>query len=116
LPIQPFLPEGSIRVGIVLPVIDRFSDLQAGGLPTGRCFPALVVSQCLDYGGRSCLPLRDSSGFAPDSLVDNGCRLACVDNRCNRYVSCALFSDKEFRKFSDYCCYGLSYDPLSQCK
>jgi hypothetical protein len=27
------------------------------------------VNQCMEYGGRSCLPLRDSSGFAPDSLI-----------------------------------------------
>jgi hypothetical protein len=28
----------------------------------------LFKSQCINHGGRSCLPLRDSSGFQPDSL------------------------------------------------
>jgi hypothetical protein len=55
----------------------RSSDLQAirqGGVPTWRCFPglwpsalrALIASSC---AVRSCLPLRGSSGFAPDSLL-----------------------------------------------
>jgi len=29
----------------------------------------VLTTQCIDYGVRSCLPLRDSSGFTPDSLV-----------------------------------------------
>jgi hypothetical protein len=44
--------------------------------PIGRGFPAPFWSQCLQYGGRSCLPLRDSSGLTPDSLLDNERRLA----------------------------------------
>src|SRR5262249_15787556 len=29
---------------------------------------SLTMNQCFEYGCRSCLPLRGSSGFAPDSL------------------------------------------------
>ena len=51
------------------PVIDRSSDLQAFELSYWPLLPSsLTVNQCFEYGGRSCLPLRDSSGFAPDSL------------------------------------------------
>jgi len=27
------------------------------------------ATQCVNNGGRSCLPLRDSSGLTPDSLI-----------------------------------------------
>jgi hypothetical protein len=59
-------------------VIDRFSDLQASELSYWPLLPS-SVEPVRQYGDRSCLPLRDSSGFAPDSLlrpdhqaIDNG--------------------------------------------
>src|SRR5438105_1703053 len=63
--------------GEVSPAINRSSDLQA-------CFDSylpplpssLGASQCVCCGFRSCLPLRDSPGFSPGSLIDNACSLA----------------------------------------
>jgi hypothetical protein len=62
------------KIGVGTPAVDRYSDLQAEGFPIRRCFPTRL-RQCTDDGFRSCLPLRDSSGFAPDSLFDNAVRL-----------------------------------------
>jgi len=49
----------------------RSSDLRAllacASLPTSRRFPVFRTSAC--DGGRSCLPLRDSPGFSPGSLL-----------------------------------------------
>jgi hypothetical protein len=53
-----------------------FRTCRLANFPTGRGFPAPLRSQCFSNGGRSCLPLRDSSGFVPDSLLDNERRLA----------------------------------------
>src|SRR5262245_54942748 len=50
---------------------------QVFGLAGTRTFLLAVASQfthrepVLEDGGRSCSPLRDSPGFAPDSLIDN---------------------------------------------
>src|SRR5262245_3388779 len=50
---------------------------QVFGLAGTRTFLLAVASQfthrepVLEDGGRSCSPLRDSSGFPPDSLIDN---------------------------------------------
>jgi len=62
--------EGSNEIRRFTPAIDRSSDLQAYST-----FLLAVASQVGSfdpvhwYGVRSCLPLRDSSGFTPDSLV-----------------------------------------------
>jgi hypothetical protein len=62
--------EGSNEIRRFTPAIDRSSDLQANST-----FLLAVASQAgfcdpvHQYGVRSCLPLRDSSGFKPDSLV-----------------------------------------------
>ena len=45
--------------------------------PTCRRFPArLVQASAFACGFRSCLPLRDSPGFPPGSLIDNAWSLA----------------------------------------
>lgn len=51
---------------------------QVFGLAGFRSFLLTAASRfthresVLKYGVRSCSPLRDSSGFAPDSLIDSG--------------------------------------------
>ena len=59
----------SMPIGMTL---GRSSDLQAAYLLR---LPSRILSmagpesdQCLNWSVRSCLPLRGSSGFAPDSL------------------------------------------------
>jgi len=42
--------------------------LQAGEISYRPWLPSPCDGPVLDYGFRSCLPLRGSSGFAPDSL------------------------------------------------
>jgi len=71
----------------VSPVTDRSSDLQADFDPTCRCFPARVVqASALGCGFRSCLPLRDSPGVPPGSLIDNACSLSHREIRvCPRF-------------------------------
>jgi len=67
---SPFASKASMKFGMVMPAIDRSSDLQALSI-----FLLAVASRSTyresvhSYGGRSCSPLRDSSGFTPDSLV-----------------------------------------------
>lgn len=39
------------------------------------------VNQCIENGGRSCSPLRDSSGFPPDSLLRPDIRPSITDRK-----------------------------------
>jgi len=57
------------------PAANRSSDSQAFELSYWPLLPSSVfLSQCIECGVRSCLPLRDSSGFAPDSPIDDAAK------------------------------------------
>src|SRR5579883_1762806 len=73
----------------------RSSDLQAQ--PYWPDFPGAIEAQCR-FGFRTCLPLRGSSGFSPDSLFTpegegprNVTTISSVYAKCNPYrlwISC----------------------------
>jgi hypothetical protein len=67
-PILPFFPKARDEIGVLRRYRQVFG---LAGLETFLLAVAsqfAVTNQCMTYGGRSCLPLRDSSGFTPDSL------------------------------------------------
>ena len=67
-PATPGLPLGGVCISCLLSstLFGRSSDLQATYLLQ---LPSPWLNQCLGWSVRSCLPLRGSSGFSPDSLL-----------------------------------------------
>ena len=61
-------------------LLGRSSDLQASYLLQ---LPSPGLNQCFDWSFRSCLPLRGSSGFPPDSLLSPILRPGTV--KCFQY-------------------------------
>jgi hypothetical protein len=62
-PILALLPEGSNEIGVLRRLSIGLRTCRLECVPTWPLLPSSRANQCVNYGGRSCLPLRDSSGL-----------------------------------------------------